>query len=278
VGAVISRGGTAFELDGARTVLMYGDRPAWRDMQLYMSDGKDVTQLERNLVAMGYGKGLTVDRHFSLSTYYAVRRWQKAAKLKVTGKVQLGQVVFVPSAVRVGGRDLKIGRVAGPGQLVLHGTSRMAAVLVKLSPAELPQIRTGDPVVVTLPDGSTREGQVRSIGAVAEKAEAADTGSDADTGSVAPVTISVDGKVKGFLDKAQVQVSIVSQQHKGVLAVPMTALLARPLGMYEVVVVDKGTRKEIPVRTGLFDESTGLAEVTGALAPGMLVEVPSDGS
>lgn len=189
----------------------------------------------------------------------------------------LGHVVFVPAAIRVGGWDTKVGSVVAPGQLIVHGTSRAPAVLVQLAPAQLPQIRVGDQVVVTLPDGKTRKGRIRIIGAAAVDSDAA-TDSGAAAKSVAPVTISLTSKVRGFLDQAQVQVSIVTQQHKKVIAVPMTALLARPLGMYEVVVVEGGSRRRVPVKTGLFDESTGMAEVTGDLKPGMLVEVPGDGS
>ncbi|MFG1690400.1 peptidoglycan-binding protein [Nonomuraea sp. NPDC049269] len=281
VGSTITRGKAAYEIDGARVPLLYGDRPSWRDLRLGVSNGLDVLQLERNLKALGYGKNVTVDRHFSYATYYALRRWQKAAKLKVTGQVPLGHVVFVPAAIRVGGWDTKVGSVVAPGQLIVHGTSRAPAVLVQLAPAELPQIRVGDQVVVTLPDGKTRKGRIRVIGAVAVDADT-DTDAATDSGaaakSVAPVTISLTGKVRGFLDQAQVQVSIVTQQHKKVIAVPMTALLARPLGTYEVVVVEGGSRRRVPVETGLFDESTGMAEVTGDLKPGMLVEVPGDGS
>ena len=55
----------------------------------------------------------------------------------------------------------------------------------------------------------------------------------------------------------------------------------RPLpgGAYEVIVVSGTARRHVTVRTGLFDESSGLVEVTGAgLAAGQRVEVPDDGS
>ncbi|MEU6431355.1 peptidoglycan-binding domain-containing protein [Microbispora sp. NPDC046973] len=279
VGAMVRRGERIFEIDGVRVPLLYGERPAWRDMGLGVRNGVDIQQLERNLAAMGYGKGVTVDRHFSLATYYAVRRWQKAAKLPVTGSVPLGQVAFAPKAVRVGTREVVIGGRVGAGQLVVHGTGTQPAVLVRLNPAELPRIRVGDPVVVTLPDGKTRKAKVTSVSQVAVTGgtTAASGGGAADgTSSVAPVTIALKSRVRGFLDQAVVQVAIVSEQHKNVLAVPVSALLAHALGQYEVVVVEGGVRRSVPVRTGLFDESSGLAEVTGDLREGMLVEVPDE--
>jgi multidrug efflux pump subunit AcrA (membrane-fusion protein) len=91
------------------------------------------------------------------------------------------------------------------------------------------------------------------------------------------VTITLQGTVKGLLENSQVQVSITSRQHKNVLAVPTTALRAVPGGTYEVVVRSAAGAKHVPVTTGLFDEATGLAELSGeGLAEGQQVEVPSD--
>jgi len=72
-----------------------------------------------------------------------------------------------------------------------------------------------------------------------------------------------------------VSVGIAGAAHKGVLAVPITALLAQPDGKYAVEVVANGRRTPVIVSTGLFDDR-GLVEVTSAeLHEGMLVEVPT---
>lgn len=72
---------------------------------------------------------------------------------------------------------------------------------------------------------------------------------------------------------------ITSDEHKNVLAVPIVALRALPGGRYEVVVVDGATRRHVPVETGLFDETNGVVEVSGAgLTEGAHVEVPGAGS
>jgi hypothetical protein len=69
-------------------------------------------------------------------------------------------------------------------------------------------------------------------------------------------------------------VAITEEQHRGVLAVPVTALLAMPGGGYAVRVVSGAMNRLIPVTTGLFDDATGLVEVTGPdLAAGLTVEV-----
>jgi peptidoglycan hydrolase-like protein with peptidoglycan-binding domain len=274
-GAVVSRGQTAYEVDGGPVVLMYGARAAWRAFGPGMADGADVEQLEANLAALGHGGGLTVDRHFSAATSTAIRRWQRSAGRPVTGSMPLGQVVFLPDAVRIGGHDLQLGAQIEPGTQVEHGTGSQRAITIQLPPRQLPMARVGDAVVVTLPDQQTRNGRVTHIGAVATPTDAEAGPDPPGNSATAPVTVQVDGEVGGFLDQAQVRVSITVAAHRNVLAVPITALNALPGGEYEVIVVDGTTTRRVPVRTGLFDEATGLAEVSGpGLAEGQQVRVP----
>ena len=58
------------------------------------------------------------------------------------------------------------------------------------------------------------------------------------------------------------------------LAVPVTALLAQSSGGYVVEVIGpRGARRWVAVRPGIFDDNSGLVQVTGALAPGQRVVV-----
>lgn len=277
VGQVVNRGETAYEVDGKPVVLMYGGRPVWRTLKLGMTNGSDVKQLETNLKELGHGNGMTVDNRFSIATYSAVRRWQRAAKLPVTGEVSLGQIVFLTAAIRIGAHDLQLGRQVQPGATVMHGTSNEPAVTIQLSPQQLPNAKVGDAVMVTLPDGKTRAGAITTIGAVTTSASGSGDATGTTSESTAPVTVRVNGTVTGFLDQAQVQVAITVELHPKVLAVPITALNAVAGGEYEVIVVEGTTTRRVPVETGLFDETIGMAEVSGpGLAEGQKVRVPSD--
>ncbi|MEV5571951.1 peptidoglycan-binding domain-containing protein [Spirillospora sp. NPDC052269] len=291
VGQVVERGDAAFEVNGVPVTLLYGSRPAWRGFELGMTSGSDVQELEANLQALGYGDDLTVDKHFTSATSWAIRRWQTDTHVPVTGTLPLGQVVFMPSSVRISGDDVKLGVQVQRGTLVAHGTSEEPAITVQLSPAQLPTVRVGDSVVVTLPDGRTRTGWITAIGGVASTPSAGGSGSGSGssnqpgagpssaTQSTAPVTIKVKDRIRGFLDQAQVQVAITVEAHKNVLAVPTTALRALPGNKYEVVVIEGTAKRHVVVQTGLFDETTGLAEVSGqGLAQGQKVEVPRDNS
>ena len=142
-------------------------------------------------------------------------------------------------------------------------------------------VRPGDDVTVTLPDGvTTTPGIVTSVSPVASAAPAGSGQATQAPGSGAgqvtvPVTVRlVRPAVAGHLDQAPVTVSIVSAQARGVLAVPVSALVALAGGGYAVEVVDGPARHLVAVQTGLFSQT--LVQVSGpGLTVGQRVEVPS---
>jgi hypothetical protein len=67
-----------------------------------------------------------------------------------------------------------------------------------------------------------------------------------------------------------------------VLTVPVGALMAQAGtdgevgGGYAVEVIGAGnTRRQVPVTVGMFDDTSGMVQVTGNLAPGQQVVVPA---
>ncbi len=108
VGAVVRRGGTLWRINDAPVVLLFGSVPAYRTLERGVGDGPDVSELNQNLIELGYDpyRAITDDVSFSDATAAAVRRWQKAEGLPQTGQVELGRVVFAPSARRV--TDVKV--------------------------------------------------------------------------------------------------------------------------------------------------------------------------
>jgi membrane fusion protein, multidrug efflux system len=108
VGAVIGRGGTLWRIDDLPVVLMYGSVPAYRTLKQGVSDGPDVTELNRNLIDLGFDPYSTItdEESFGEATAAAVKRWQKADGLAETGEVELGRVVFAAGARLVS--DVKV--------------------------------------------------------------------------------------------------------------------------------------------------------------------------
>lgn len=274
-GTVVSRGQPLYEVDGRPTRLLYGDRPVWREFTLGMSDGPDVRQLETNLVALGYGAGLTVDDHFSAATAAAVSRWQVSLGLTRTGALALGDVLFAPGPARVSQTLATPGTRIGPGQNVIEATSTARVVTVNLPTVAQAVVSVGVKVAVTPPTGGPQPGTVTTIGRVAQTTQPGSPGGPQQATITVIITLDNPDAVAG-LDQAPVQVAIITSQHKGVLAVPVTALIAAADGGYQVVVDQAGTRRRITVQPGIFDEITNLIEVTGTgLAPGQKVEVPA---
>ena len=112
VGATIGRGGTLFRVNDLPVVLMYGSVPAYRTLKEGVSDGPDVEQLNRNLIALGFDPNgaISDDAHYGEATATAVRLWEHAEGLSETGAVELGRVVFAPSARRVTAVHVSLGQ------------------------------------------------------------------------------------------------------------------------------------------------------------------------
>ena len=120
-----------------------------------------------------------------------------------------------------------------------------------------------------LPDGTTTPGVVSTVGTVA-------TTASGQNGTVTTIPVQVrltDPAAAGTLDQAPVTVYITTATARDVLAVPVTALLARPGGYVVEVVSPAGTRRYVPVTPGIFDDKAGMVQVTGSLTPGQRVVV-----
>jgi peptidoglycan hydrolase-like protein with peptidoglycan-binding domain len=276
-GSVVARGGQLFSVAGTPAILLYGPSPAYRDFTSGMTDGSDVRQLEENLVALGAARrsALRVDDHFGPATAAAIRRWQKSRGLPAarrTGVLRLGEVVFQPGPVRVSQTTAAVGSSVGPGTAILSATSTTRVVGVRINTDQQQLVHIGDAVQVSLPTGEPVTGTVGAIGRVAEREGNAAGGGEAQP--TIPVTVSLRvPSGDSDLDQAPVQVSITTEQHRGVLLVPVSALLAKPGGGYQVRQYGDGTL--VDVQPGLFDDDAGTVEVTGpGLAEGQLVEVP----
>jgi peptidoglycan hydrolase-like protein with peptidoglycan-binding domain len=273
-GLVIARGQTLFELDGAPVALLYGSRPPWRTLAVGVTAGPDVRQLEENLDALGYAS-LTPDDSFTAATAAAVRRWQRATGRPVTGRVDLGAVVYAPGAVRVESVAETPGAAVGPGQPVVQVTGTAPVVSVAVPAAQTTLVHVGDAVAVTLPSGTTTSARVTTVAAVATGGAQSDPGSGRPPEATVAAQVTLDDPAaSGGLDQAPVTIAVTDRTANGVLAVPVTALVALAGGGYGVWVVQPGPRHLVGVTPGLF--ATTLVQVTGSgLAAGDVVEVPA---
>ena len=274
-GQVIRQGQALYKTgNGSPVVLLYGSVPAWRTLDEGIT-GHDVTQLNHDLVKLGYAGRADIVAlgwdYYSWETAYGVQRLEDHLGVSSPpGSLSLGQVVFEPAALRVA---TVTGSLGGPASgPVLTATSDRHMVRIPLDASQQSEVKAGDTVSITLPDGTTTPGVVSSVGTVATR-----SGSEGGPATTIPVQVTLtDPGAAGTLDQAPVTVNITTASVKNVLAVPVGALLARSPGGYVVEIAGPGnTRRYVPVRPGIFDDTSGLVQVTGVLAPGQRVVVPA---
>jgi multidrug efflux pump subunit AcrA (membrane-fusion protein) len=275
-GTVIGQGQVLYKTDnGSPVVLLYGRVPDWRALDEGMT-GQDVAQLNHDLVALGDADRAAVAAlgwgYYSWETAYGVQRLEERLGVSSPpGNLSLGQVVFEPEAIRVAQVTGSLGGPAsGP---VLAATSDRHVVTIPLDVSDQSEVKAGDQVSITLPDGAATPGVVASVGTVATTA----SGSGGSPATTIPVQVKLtDPGAAGTLDQAPVTVYITTATAKNALVVPVGALLAQSSGEYDVEVAGPGNaRRYAPVTPGIFDDADGMVQVTGHLAPGQRVVVPT---
>jgi len=264
-GARITRGKTVYRKDDTPVPLLYGTLPFYRVLKSGVS-GADVKEFEQNLHALGY-TGFTVDDEYTSSTASAVKEWQSDLGLTETGTLDPGSVVLAPGGIRISGLTAAVGANAGGPVLSYTGTIRTVDIPLDVSKQSL--VHKGISATITLPDGSTVDGKVSSVGTVATSSG---TGNNATTSIDVVVTVADQTKL-GTLDAAPVTVTLVSDSRQNVLTVPVAALVALAEGGYGVQVVNGDTASYVAVTTGMF--ANGRVEVTGdGIGEGTVVGLP----
>jgi hypothetical protein len=282
-GATIRRGEQLFRADDRPVVLFYGGLPLFRAIDGRNLVGRDVQVIASNLTELHYSighqpvagewvvpadstKSVQVKKGEGVLTTAlvdAIKRWQSDAGMLVTGKIQVGDVEVQSGAVRVDSIAVQPG---SPAQAALMSvTSTLKVVTVSAELADVAGIAKGDKAEIVLPDERIASAKVVSVGRNLVPAE----------GGVAAPKVSVavavdDAKTIAALDSAGVKVRFVGRTAKGVLAVPIEALVALTEGGYAV----QRPTGLVAVKTGMF--AGGWVEIEGAgLTEGMDVVISS---
>lgn len=270
VGEIVDFGETLLHLDDKPLFLGDGAMPMFRELhkvdtrardgngnRLQLLGGTDVAQLQSFLLEVGFDADghLEVDGQFGSYTETAIKAWQEAAGLSVTGSVDNTQIVFGPDPVRIATESRVGAAFAG-----LEVNNAEPAVLVDTSNRDRAALPIGAEVEIVLPDGTELAGTVTDQEQV--------TG--ADGSQVWRTTIEAAGELPGDASSATVTVTEVVAQD--VLLVPTGALLALAEGGFAVEVI-AGSSTEL-ARVEVGEVLDGLAEVSGDLAVGDEVVVP----
>ena len=280
-GRTIRPGRVLYRVDDQPVLLMAGRVPAWRSFELGMTSGPDIRQLTAALIAGHFATGLLTapSDDFTRATAVAVERWQASHGLVPTGQIPLGQIVFLPGAILVGGWQAATGLSAQPGQQPYQVTTDRRVVIVPVTP-DMPVVHAGQRVSIILPSQVATPGRVTSIGPLSAVASASADGygSAANAGAggnggtataAAQGATSVlyvrpaDPAATGTGDGVAVQVSLAVQIVRDALSAPVNALLALAGGGYGVeIVLPSGAHRLVGVHTGIF--AGGLVQISGS--------------
>lgn len=248
-GAVLDRGDVVYEVDAKPVVLFRGTLPLYRPVKAGMTDGPDVRLVEENLRDLGFSGFGSPDEEFTTGTADAIEDWQDSLGVDETGAIELGDVVVLPGKVRVATLTAALGGEAtGP---ILDYTGTLRSVTADLESSQQDLAPVGKKVTLTI-GGKQISGTVTAVTAAPASDEPG-----AEAGFTATIAIG-DPRALGAADSGSVEVVVTTGSRKGVLAVPVGALLALAEGGYAV---ELPSGKLIAVTTGLFAD--GLVEVSG---------------
>ncbi|MBK7821126.1 MAG: peptidoglycan-binding protein [Tessaracoccus sp.] len=130
-------GDVLYAVGGVPVRVVEGGVPFSRDLEKGLT-GKDVAQLERALVALGY---LTAaDEDFDEATADAVSDWQRKLGMQVTGTVKLGELVAAPTLpahIGVDDKAVWAGAVLTGGEVLVTAATGTPQFVLPLSPGQL---------------------------------------------------------------------------------------------------------------------------------------------
>ena len=198
------------------------------------SDGPDVEQLERNLRALGYGDDFTVDDDFTYATPAAVKEWQEDRGLPETGRVDAGQVVFLPAGYGWPSPEAEVGAKPRPGRRCSPSPATARVVTVDLDTDDQGLARKGAKVTVELPGGKTGHGKITEVG---DRRPRARDGTEPRSTSRSRCLAKPKA---GSWTRPRSTVTWSASGVKNVLTVPVAALLALREGGFGVEVVEGG--------------------------------------
>lgn len=262
VGATANRGTVLYAADDEPTVALLGTIPAWRALDAGVEAGGDVRQLEENLVALGFGSGITVDDSFTSTTAMQVQAWESSiGRTEPDGRVEVGDIVFLSGVGDVIAHEAAVGDPVEPGDPILQLGSQQLVVKATIDANDAAVWEAGTTATLTWDNGETSEATVFGV-----SREVAD-------GAVEVVIALGDGDA-GRPSGSPATIEVPEAQRDGVVAVPISAIVASPGGgdAVRVPAGDDAGDRIVPVKLGVVSE--GWAEVAEGLEAGWAVRLP----
>lgn len=259
VGAVAGRGSELYRADEEPVIALLADTPLFRSLSVGVDDGPDVQALEQNLVDLGQGGGLTVDETYDETTAAAVKAWEESlGRSTPDGSVVVGEVVFLAGPATVLAHEAAVGDLVRPGSPVLTVGTESQVVEAGIDVADLAGWTVGADVELGWADDTVDNGTVVVVGR------------DESEGEVA-VTIALAAQEATWPIGTQVEVIRTTAERRGVVTVPVAAVVAGPDGP-SVRPAGGDEDKRLAVDLGLVADHW--VEITSGIPAGTKVRLP----
>ena len=269
VGTVVNQGQPLYDVNATPVVLFIGTTPLYRTIDATASPGPDLAEVNADLRALGY-HAAPKGNAYTAGTADALKQWQQHNGLPTTGTLNVGDVAMLPAPVRVAALDVQPGAQANAALLGLTSTTKFVTATVDPAKVDTSTLTPGLAVSLSLPNNAHTTGTISALTAAGTQNGQNSTGASGSssaggsTSSTQPMTMTVaigDQSAVSSSDSGPADVTVVTGSHKGVLAVPVEALVVVQGGAYAVQVVTGDTSVFVGVQTGMF--ANGLVEISG---------------
>lgn len=264
-GQEVGQGAPLYSVDLRPVVVAEGDVPAFRPIALGV-EGPDVRQLQVMLGALGYYGG-NADGKAGAGTVAAINAWQKASGVEVTGEVQTGDVIFVPTLparVALDTEALHRGATVEGGEAAVQGLSAEPEFWIPVTDTQAGMLTTGVRVNINSPEGQTWVGyagdQKRDDEGAVTVALVGEGGASICGGACGQVPVT---------GQATMSSQIVTVESVQGLTVPSAALVTGADGQVAVIGAD-GVTTPVTVEAS----AKGMSVISGVSA-GTRVRVPA---
>jgi peptidoglycan hydrolase-like protein with peptidoglycan-binding domain len=263
VGTVVGRGQRLYSVDATPVELFLGSTPLYRTIDATTAPGPDITEINANLRDLGY-RAAPSGSGYTAGTAEAIKQWQRHNGFDQTGTLAVGDVAMLPAPVRVDSLKVQPGAPAAADLLGLTSTTKLVTAAVDPTQVDTSLLTPGSKVALTLPENTATTGTVAALSSAPAAADPPDPSSPSAGGGPGGQTLTItidDQSSVSDVDSGSVGVTVVTGSRKGVLAVPVGALVAVQGGGYAVQAVTGRTTLLVRVQTGMF--ANGLVEVSG---------------
>lgn len=153
-GDEVAQGSLLYSVGMRPVVVAQGMVPAFRPIG-EGDEGSDVAQLQQLLADLGFYGG-EVDGEAGPATAAAIKSWQMTLEVKQTGRVAMGDLIFVPelpTRITLDADEVFRGATLTGGESVLRGLPASPVFTVPVTEAQAAMIPSGTRVEVTSPSG-----------------------------------------------------------------------------------------------------------------------------